>query len=48
MGEMRGVYRVWVGRFKGKRPFRRPRRRWEGNIIMAIKEVGWVAQAGSG
>jgi hypothetical protein len=32
MGERRGVYRVLVGKPKGKRPFGRPRRRWEDNI----------------
>jgi hypothetical protein len=29
MGERRGVYRVLVGRLKGKRPLGRPRCRWE-------------------
>jgi hypothetical protein len=32
MGEGRGVYRVLVGRPKGKRPLGRPRHRWEENI----------------
>jgi hypothetical protein len=32
MGEGRDVYRVLVGRHEGKRPLRRPRRRWEDNI----------------
>jgi hypothetical protein len=36
MGEGRGVYRVLVGRPKGKRPLRRPRRRWENNININI------------
>jgi hypothetical protein len=40
MGEMRGVYRVLVGKPEGKRPFGRPRRRWEENIKMALQEVG--------
>jgi hypothetical protein len=39
-GERRGVYRVLVGKAEGKRPFGRPRRRWEGNIKMDIQEVG--------
>jgi hypothetical protein len=34
MGERRGVYRVLVGRTKGKRPLGRPRHRWEDNIKM--------------
>ena len=29
MGECKGVYRVLVGKPEGKRPLRRPRRRWE-------------------
>jgi hypothetical protein len=32
MGEGRDVYRVLVGRPEGKRPLRRPRRRWTDNI----------------
>jgi hypothetical protein len=36
----RGVYRVLVGRLKGKRPLGRPRRRWEDNIKMDLKETG--------
>jgi len=27
--ERRGVYRAFVGKPEGKRPFGRPRRRWE-------------------
>jgi len=40
MGEWRGVYRVLVGKPEGKRPLRRPRRRWEDNIKMDLQEVG--------
>ena len=40
-GERRGVYRVMVGKPEGKRPLRRPRRRWEDNIKMELQEVGW-------
>jgi len=40
MGEGRGVYRVLVGKPDGKRPLRRPRRRWEDNIKMDLQEVG--------
>jgi hypothetical protein len=39
MGEGRGVYRVLVGRTEGKRPLGRPRRRWEDNIKMALREM---------
>ena len=40
MGEGRGVHRVLVGKAEGKRPLRRPRRRWEDNIKMYLQEVG--------
>ena len=32
MGEERVVYRVFVGKPEGKRPFGRPRCRWENNM----------------
>ena len=41
MGERRGVYRVLVWKPEVKRPLGRPRRRWEDNIKMDLKEVGW-------
>jgi hypothetical protein len=37
MGERRGAYRALVGKPEG----RRPRRRWEDNIKMDLREVGW-------
>jgi hypothetical protein len=39
-GVERGVYKVLVGKPKGKRPLGRRRRRWEDNIKMDIQEVG--------
>jgi hypothetical protein len=30
-----------VGKPEGRRPFGRPRRRWEDNIKMDLREVGW-------
>jgi hypothetical protein len=41
MGERRGTYRVLVGKLEGKRPLRRPRRRWKDNIKMDLQEMGW-------
>jgi hypothetical protein len=35
------VYRVLVGKPEGRRPLGRPRRRWEDNIKMHLREVGW-------
>jgi hypothetical protein len=40
MGEGRGIYRVLVGRPEGKRPLGRPRRRWEDNIKLDLREIG--------
>jgi hypothetical protein len=40
MGEGRGVYRVLVWRPEGKTPLGRPRRRWEDNIKMCLRERG--------
>ena len=37
MREGRGVYRVLVGKLEGKRPLRRPRRRWVDNIGMDLR-----------
>jgi len=44
------VYRVLVGKLAGKRPLRRPRRRWAYNIRMDLQEVGcgymdWIGLA---
>jgi hypothetical protein len=40
MGEGRVVNRVLVGKPEGRRPLGRPRRRWEDNIKMDLREVG--------
>jgi hypothetical protein len=39
LGEGRGVYRVLVGRPEGKRPLEGPRRMWEDNIKMDLREI---------
>jgi hypothetical protein len=41
MGEMRNAYKILVRKPEGKRPLRRPRDRWEDNIRMDVREVGW-------
>jgi hypothetical protein len=41
MGEKRSAYRILVGKSEGKRPLRRPRRRWVDNIKIVLREVGW-------
>jgi hypothetical protein len=39
MGEGRGVYRVLVGKPESERPLGRPRRRWEDNIKLELREI---------
>jgi hypothetical protein len=41
MGEVRGAYNTLVGRPEGRRPLGRPRRRWEDNIKMDLREMGF-------
>jgi len=44
-GEMRNAYKILVGKPEGKRPFGRPRPRWEGNIRINLGETGgklWI------
>jgi hypothetical protein len=40
MGERRGAYSVLMGKPEGRRPLGRPRRRWDDNIKMDLREVG--------
>jgi hypothetical protein len=47
MGQRRGAYRASVGKPKGRRPLERLRRRWEDNIKIDLREVGWGAWTGS-
>jgi hypothetical protein len=36
------LYRILVGNPEGKTPLGRPRRRWENNIRMDLREIGYV------
>jgi hypothetical protein len=40
MGEERKVYRILVAKPKGTRPLGRPRRRWDNDIRLDLKETG--------
>jgi hypothetical protein len=35
------AYRILDGNLEGKKPLRRPRSRWEENIKMYRREIGW-------
>jgi hypothetical protein len=41
MGEVRSAYNILVGRPEGRRPLGRPRHRWEDNIKMDLREIGF-------
>jgi len=38
---MRNAYRISAGDREGKRPFGQPRRTWEDNIRMDLRETEW-------
>jgi hypothetical protein len=41
MREVRGAYNILVGRPEGRRPLGRIRRRWEDNIKIYLREIGF-------
>jgi hypothetical protein len=41
MGEMRSAYKIFVRKHEGKRPLGGHRCRWEVNIKMDLREIGW-------
>jgi hypothetical protein len=41
MGVVRGAHNILVWRPEGRRPLERPRRRWEDNIKMDLREIGF-------
>jgi hypothetical protein len=40
-GEKRDAYMILVGKPEGKRPLKRPRRRWVDNIKIDLREIEW-------
>ena len=50
MEQSRNAYIALVDKPQGKKPFGRPRRRWEDNIKMDLRDMGcdpgdWIAHA---
>jgi hypothetical protein len=41
MEEKRNAFRILVGKPEGKRPLAGPRHRWQGNIKMDLRKIGW-------
>jgi hypothetical protein len=41
MGETRNAYNILVRKPERKRPLGRPGRRWEDNIRIDLRELGW-------
>ena len=51
MKARRGAYRILIEKPEGRRPLERPRLRWEDNIELDLREVGWrhgLDRSGSG
>ena len=46
MEETKSAFKILTGKLAGKRPFGRPRRRWEDNIRMDLEEIGIDAGIG--
>jgi hypothetical protein len=42
MGEMRKGHKILVGKSEGKGPLGRLNHRWEDNIRVDLREIGWV------
>jgi hypothetical protein len=41
VGKMKNAYKILVGKPEGKRPLERPKHRWEDNVKLGLKEIGW-------
>jgi len=41
MGKFTNSHNILVGKKEGKRPLGRPRRKWEDNIKMDLRKIGW-------
>jgi hypothetical protein len=41
MGQMRIAHKIFAGKPEGKRPRLRSKHRWEDNIRVDLREIGW-------
>jgi hypothetical protein len=41
IGEKRNAYRILVGKPERRKPLGSPRRSWEDNIKIDLREIGW-------
>jgi hypothetical protein len=41
IGDTRNSYSILVGKPEGKREVGKQRRRWENNITIGLREIGW-------
>jgi hypothetical protein len=41
MGEMKNACKIFIGKFEGKRPLGRHRRKWEDSTRMDVRKTGW-------
>jgi hypothetical protein len=39
---MENAYKIPIGNREGKRPLGKPRNRWNGNIIIDLRETGFI------
>jgi hypothetical protein len=41
MGVVQNAYRILARKPKGKTPLRRPTHKWEDNVRMDLRDIGW-------
>jgi hypothetical protein len=46
MGATKNVYKMLAGKPEARKPLGRPRRRWEDNVSMDLREIGWEVWTG--
>jgi hypothetical protein len=46
VGEIRIAKKILAGKPKGRRPLGRTRNRWEDNVRMVLREIGWEGLTG--